>query len=63
MYEDLNAIQDVTLRVVGIEGFISRHVGIRVVVLHAVVINDNREGAPNDLIIYDCDYLSLRKDI
>ena len=41
MDEDLDAVEDVTLGVVGVEGFLTRHLGIGVVVLHVVVVDND----------------------
>lgn len=60
--EDLDAIEDVAVGIVGVEGFIACHLGIGVVALHHVVVDDDGEGAAHDLVVDDDDYLTFGKD-
>lgn len=49
MDEDLDAVEDVTLAGVGVECFIPRNLGVGVVVLHVIVIHNDRKRAAYDL--------------
>ena len=62
MDEDLDAVEDITLGVMGVEGFLARHLGIGVVVLHVVIIDDDGEGAAHNLLIDHRHDLSLGED-
>ncbi|CDB11980.1 uncharacterized protein BN744_00363 [Bacteroides sp. CAG:633] len=52
MDEDFDAIQDITLGIVRVESLFARHLSIGVIVLHVVVIDDDREGAPHDFLVH-----------
>ena len=62
MDEDLDAVEDVTLAGVGVECFIPRNLGVGVVVLHVIVIHNDRKRAAYDLAVHDYDDLPLRED-
>ena len=62
MDEDLDAVEDVTLADVGVECFIPRNLGVGVVVLHVIVIHNDRKRAAYDLAVHDYDDLPLRED-
>ena len=51
VHEYLDAVEDVTLAGVGVEGFVAGHLSIGVVVFHIVVVDDDREGASHDFAI------------
>ena len=57
MDEDLDAVEDVTLADVGVECFIPRNLGVGVVVLHVIVIHNDRKRAAYDLAVHDYDDL------
>ena len=58
----LDAVKNVSLRIVGIEGFITRNLSIGMITLHHIIVNDNRERTAHNLIINDNNHLSLRED-
>ena len=58
----LNTIKDVSIRIVGIEGFITCHLSIGMVAFHHIIVDDDRERTAHNLIIHDDNHLSLRKD-
>ena len=63
MYEHLDAIEDVTLGIVRVEGFLARHLGIGMVILHLVIVHDDGEGTPHDFLVYHGHDLSLRENL
>ena len=61
--EDLDAVEDVALRIVRAEGFIARNLGVGVVALDHVVIDDDRESTAHDLVVHDRYDLPFGKDL
>ena len=59
MDEDLDTVEDMAFAVVGVEGFGARDLGVGVVVLHIIVVHDDRKSTAYDLIVYDYDDLPL----
>ena len=62
MNEHLDAIEDVAMRVMGVEGLVARDLGVGVVAFHHVIVDDDGEGAAHDLVIHDDDHLTFRED-
>ena len=62
MDEHLDAIEDVAMRVMGVEGFVARDLGVGVVAFHHIIVDDDGEGAAHDLVIHDDDHLTFRED-
>ena len=62
MDEDLDAIEDIPFGVVGIERLLARHLGIGVVVLHVVIIDDDGKGAAHNLLVDHRHDLPLGED-
>ena len=59
MNEDLDTVEDIAFAGVGVEGFVSRDLSVGVVVLHIIVVHDDRKSTAYDLIVYDYDDLPL----
>ena len=62
MDEHFDAIQDIAFGIVGVEGLLSCHLRIGVVVLHLIVVDNNRKGATHDFLVHYRHYLPLGKD-
>ena len=62
MDKDLYSIQDIAFWIMRIKGFVSSNKGVSMVVLYLVVIDDDRQGAPHDLIIHDRNHLPFREN-
>ena len=62
MYEHFDTIQDIPLPCVSVECFVSCDLGVGVVVLHVIVIHNDRKRAAYDLAVHDYDDLPLRED-
>ena len=58
----LDAVKNVSIRIVGIEGFITRNLSIGMITLHHIIVNDDRERTAHNLIINDNNHLTLRED-
>ena len=59
MYEHLNAVENVALWVVGVEGFVACHLCVGVVALHHVIVDDDGERTAHNLVVDDNHYLTL----
>ena len=62
VHEHFDAVEDIPLAGVGVEGFVAGHLSIGVVVFHIVVVDDNREGAPHDFAVDHGHNLPLGED-
>ena len=62
MDEHLYAVEDVALRVVCVECLVARHLGVGVVALHHVVVDDDAQCASYDFRVDDDDNLSFGED-
>ena len=58
----LDTVKNVSIRIVGIESFITRNLSIGMIALHHIIIDDDRERTAHNLIINDNNHLSLRED-
>ena len=48
MNEDLDTVEDIAFAGVGVEGFVSRDLSVGVVVLHIIVVHDDRKSTAYD---------------
>ena len=62
MDKHLDAVEDVALRVVGVEGLVARYLGIGVVALYHIIVYDNREGTAYYLVVDHYHHLTLGED-
>ena len=62
MYEDLDAVEYVSVGVVGVEGLVARHLGVGVVALHHVVVYDYAKRAAHYLVVDNRYHLSFGED-
>ena len=59
MNEDLDAVEDVALGVVGVEGLVAGNFRVCVVAFHQVVIDDDGKGTTDDFVVHDRNDLSF----
>ena len=59
MDEDLDAVEDVALGVVGVEGLVAGNFRVSVVAFHQVIIDDDGKGTADDFVVHDRNDLSF----
>ena len=62
VYEHLDAVKDTAVGVVGVKRLVACHLGIGVVALHHVILDDDAQGAAHDLVIGNDHHLALGED-
>lgn len=62
MNENLNTIKDIPFRIMSTECLLSRYFGISVISLHQIIIDNNRKSTSYDLIVYNRNNLTFRKN-
>ena len=62
MDEHLDAIQYVAVGVMRVKRLVTRHLGVGVITLHHVIVDDDAEGTAHNLVVHHNDHLSLGED-
>ena len=63
MNEHFDAVKDIPLRVMRVEGFVSCHFRVGMIAFHHVVVDDDRQRTANDLTVDNGHNLPFRKDV